>query len=160
MAAKLKSILRPIHWSLAFKAALFAVAWLVLPAWAFVLVAFYLYCVPRFQALRFGFPFLALLVLLVTEPPRAVGAFFAGVAWYLLLGTKDMAFMEKRTPHAALVLLIVFLMCVLFFSRFSSWDRPEVFVYAFAVGAAFFLLCRGFLLHTASFKRRTENTRR
>ncbi len=149
MEEKLKSILRRIHWSLALKAAVFGASWLILPSWLFFVAAIYLYVVPRFRAGAFGFPFIVLMFFALSEAPSFLGVLLFSVLFYLLVGIKEMRFMDKRTPYEALILLFLFLAYIRFFSRFVAWDGISAFLYAFAVSLLFFFLSRGFLRYAA-----------
>ena len=58
---KLKSILRPIHWSLVLRTFIFGGSWLILPLWVFLLVALYFYLFPFFHPVKFAVHFFTLL---------------------------------------------------------------------------------------------------
>jgi hypothetical protein len=159
MEEKLRSILRRIHWSLTLKAIIFATSWFLLPAWLFFIVALYMYVVPRFRSMTFIFPFAVLMFFAISEAPSLLGALLFSVLFYLLLGVKELGFIDKRTPYEALILSLSFLAYTQFFSRFVAWGSIGVFFYAFAVSFMFFLLCRGFLRY-AVFNKEDGATRR
>lgn len=109
MEERLRSILRPTRWSLLSKTALFAVTWLVLPGWVFALIALYLYLAPWFQPWRLMIPFGLLLVLALTTPASIWLAILLGVAFYLVIGVKDLVFVNRHEPYQILMTILVLL---------------------------------------------------
>ncbi len=145
MGSKLRSVLRQIHWSLALRAAIFAASWFFLPFWAFLLVAFYLYFVPFFQPRRLALPSLLVIFFTAVLTPTPWFAIFLGVAWYLILGIKDLIFINRKQAYEILVLFLVFLVTVRFFAHFDSWAGAFSVLYSLATSVVVFLLCKGFL---------------
>lgn len=145
MAAKLKSILRPIHWSLVLRAAVFCVAWLTLPLSWFLVVAFYLYLFPLFKPLKLALPFLIVIFFAAVETPGVLLAILFSIFFYLILGIKDLIFIDRKTAYEILVLLLLFLVFIRFFSHFDGGVRPAAIFYAFVIGAILFFLAKEFL---------------
>jgi hypothetical protein len=145
MAARLKSILGRIHWSLPLRVIIFGFGWLVLPFWLFVILALYLYLVPFFDVRRFFLPFLAVIFFAAIEPKSFLFAVVFSGTFYLILGAKDLIFIDRKTAYEILTLLLSFFIFIGFFSRFDSWAGGAPFLYTFISGALIFFLVRGFL---------------
>ena len=143
MVEKLKSILRRIPWSLALKAFVFGISWLLLPMWVFVFVALCSYLFPLFQSFKFASHFIVLLVLAISTDPSLSAAIFLSAVFYLLLGLKDFLFINRRATYEALILLFVFAISIRFYSLADHWSIPAFFL-AFFLGGLFFLLSREF----------------
>lgn len=143
MVEKLKLILRQIHWSLAVKALISALAWYFLPFGLFLLVAFYFYFRPFYQPMKFIVPFTAFLVLtshLFFE--RSLGmAILAGIFFFIILGVKDLIFVGRRHGFEVAVLFVSFLLFLVFFSRFDDWGASMV-LWSLLVFLVFFLLLK------------------
>ena len=75
MAEKLKSALKIIHWSLAFKALIAGLAWVYFPWWISVFVLLGIYFVPLFQTRHLFMPFIMSLILGWILP----ASFFSGI---------------------------------------------------------------------------------
>lgn len=120
MAAKLKSITRQIHWSLLLRAAAFALAWLYVPFWVFLLVALYCYCVPIFRADKFAVPFGVLLILTAFHSPDGWMAFILGAIFYYLLLIKDLLVIDRTTARSILVMILSFFLLREFYAAFSN----------------------------------------
>ncbi len=124
---------------------IFGFGWFLLPFWLFIILALYLYLVPFFSVRRFALPFAAVVFFAAISPkslPLAI--IFSGV-FYLILGVKDLVFIERGSAYKTLVLLIAFFMFVRFFSNFDSWSGSGPFLYSLIIGLLVFLLNRGFL---------------
>lgn len=145
MAARLKSILGRIHWSLPLRVIIFGLGWLVLPFWIFVILALYLYFVPFFDVRRFFLPFLTVIFFAAIEPKTFLFAVVFSCAFYLILGTKDLVFIDRRSAYEILTLLLSFFVFIGFFSFFDSWAGTAPFLCAFISGVLIFFLVRGFL---------------
>ncbi|MCL4437431.1 hypothetical protein M1513_00080 [Patescibacteria group bacterium] len=122
MAIKLKSALKTIPWSLAAKAVITAGSWLLLPFWVFVLVVFYFYFIPLFRPFKFIALFLSFLILAFLLPVNWAAALALAVVFFLILGIKDLIFIERRTVYEISVLLISLLAFISFFSIYSFLD--------------------------------------
>lgn len=150
MAAKLKSVLKRIHWSLVIRALVFAAAWFLLPFWIFLFVGLYLYLIPLFRTRELALPFLLVIFFALQEPVSFWFAPLLAALFYLILGIKDLIFIDRKPVYEALVLLLLFLMFLRFFSRFDHWSNPAAFFYALAMSAVSLFLIRGFLNYEAS----------
>jgi hypothetical protein len=128
MAAKSKSITNPIPWSSLLKPFAVAAAWLLLPWWAFLLVALYCYLVPFFRLLSLAPAFLAFLVLTLTATTGFFQAVYAGVAFALILGIKDFVIVNRRAAYQLLVFLLSFAGSLLLFDNFAAWAAPTPFL--------------------------------
>lgn len=143
MVKKLKSILRPIPWSLALKASIFGASWLIFPFWAFLLIAFYFYLSPFFQPVKFALHFIVLLFFIATTPLGFWAAIFFSIVLYLLLGLKDFFFLDKRSAYEILLFLFVIMFTFRFYSYFETWSGIFSVFYIVAFGFLFFLLSHG-----------------
>lgn len=110
-----------------------------------MLVAFYLYLVPFFSIKRFALPFLAIIFFAAIEPKGVFFALVFAATFYLILGIKDLIFVERKPAYEVLVLLLVFFSFINFFSNFGSWNGLRPFLCVFIVGVFVFLLLAGFL---------------
>lgn len=109
METKLRLILKRIHWSLALKAAILAVVWMVLPGWAFLILSAYLYFVPFFDPWKLFLPFLVFLFLAFTGPPNPGFALILGSLFYVILGIKDLILIDRRSAYDIMILISLFL---------------------------------------------------
>ncbi len=145
MVEKLRLASRQIPWSLVLRAAVFAIAWLYLPFWLFLLIVLYLYLSPLFQPLKLALPFLLLLFFTAAEPATVWRAVFFAVLFALILGIKDLIFIERKSAYEILILLLLFPLYIIFFSHFDSWQGFSPFASSLLISLVFFFLCRGFL---------------
>lgn len=158
MVRKLKSISKPIRWSLLTRAAIFGSVWFFLPFWFFLLTALYLYFVPIFQPFRLFFPFLLVLFFAATASPNVYLALLLIAAFYMLLGIKDFILINRKAAHEILILLLLFLSYTRFFSRFDSGAGLAAFFYSIVLAASSFILIKGFLRYKPnSGEELTEN---
>lgn len=160
MEEKLKSILRPIPWSLILKAFLFALGWLLLPFWLFIIFSLYLYLVPLFQAKVLALPFVFTLFLASLTQPHFWVAVFFGVIFFFILGIKDLVFVDRRTSYGILAFVLMFVAIFYSFSRFDyGWDAAP-FLWMLGLSAVFSLLLNNFLKNYIGQEsdRRLKNT--
>ena len=144
MAAKLKSVLRRIHWSLALKAVLFYAAWIFFPFWAAAVLAVVLYLAPFFKPRQFLVPFLLLLLLAYFLPSNFWnGAALAG-GMYLILGIKDLVFVNRRVAYQTLAYLLFLPTYLHLFATLKNWQNAA-FIYLFLTGLIFLIVIRAFL---------------
>lgn len=143
MGEKLKLISRQIPWSLAAKALISGLAWYFLPFGLFLVVAFYFYLRPFYRPLHFIVPFTAFLVL--TSPlffERSLGmAVLAAIFFFIILGVKDLIFVNRRHGFEVAVLFVTFLLFLVFFSQFNTWSTSMVF-WSAGIFTVFFLLLK------------------
>lgn len=128
MAEKLRSITNPIPWSSLLKPAVAAVAWLILPWWAFLAIALYCYLVPLFRPASLAPAFSAFLLIALASPRGIVQAVYAAVVLALILGIKDLVIVNRKIAYQLLVFLLSFAGCLLLFGEFSSWSTSAAFL--------------------------------
>src|SRR5579862_8591132 len=145
MAAKLKSTLKQVRWSLVLRAAFFALSWFVAPFWFFVLVALYLYFVPWFQAGKFVVPFFMLMILAFLEPTGFLFALILGVIFYFLLFIKDLLVIDRRSAYELIVIALTFFILRDFFVRFQNGFGGAAIWYTLLPAAAIGLLVHSFI---------------
>lgn len=145
MATKLRSILRQIPWSLLVKAFLFALGWVVLPFWLFVVLAFGLYFFPFFNVRPLFFPFLYAVFLAGVAPLSFWLAMILGASLFLILGIKEYLFIHRDAAYEVLILILLFASFVTLFARFPSWEHTVLLLALFLVCLTFFFFVNGFL---------------
>lgn len=145
MEAELKLILKRIPWSLAIKALVFGTSWFVLPWPLFLAVGLYFYLFPFFKPSLLGWHFAFVFGISFFLDKNWLMALFLAVAFYLILGIKDLFFVNRREAYEFLVLLAIFLGCVAFFEHFSSWGGYFAPVSAAFLGALVFFFGRGMM---------------
>ncbi len=146
MEGTLKSILRRIHWSSAVKAFVFALAWLWLPSWVFVLISFGAYFIPFFRAGKLLIPFLTLLVLGLLQPPSLLFAAIFGLILYIILLIKDLLLIDRRSAHELVTLALAFLLLRAFYIHFNQGISGGAFLVAFLTSILLALLTRGIMV--------------
>jgi hypothetical protein len=143
MGVKLRSITKPIHWSLLLKPIAVAAAWLILPWWGFLVVAIYCYFVPFFRVSALSGPFLIFLFLSLVTPPGFPQAIYAAMILILIFGIKDLVIVNRKIAYEFLAFLLSFAGCLLLFYRFGTWALPFSFA-ALVFGSLLWLwLVRG-----------------
>jgi hypothetical protein len=145
MVEKLKSILRRIHWSLLLKAVIFAAAWLVLPFWAFILAALYLYFVPPPQSGTVLVPFLVLLLLMFFEPSGLLFAAIFGFFFFYILLIKNLMLIDRKAAYEVTVLFLVFLLFRDFFMKEGGSFNAFSFFFSWCVAVLVGFLVSGFI---------------
>ncbi len=139
MVEKLKSILRRTNWSLALRAAIFAVAWWALPFWLFLLVALYLYFVPMTGAQKVWVPFFVLLLITFLQTQGIIFGLIFGIIFYFLLLVKDLIIIDRRSAYEMLIFVLSYLLVRGFFlnvgGSFGWWSLLDSAVAAVAVSA-------------------------
>lgn len=140
MEAKLKSTLSQIHWSLPVKACVFSLSWLFLPFWAFFLIAVYFYLVPFFRPFKLLVPFVLTLIIAAIVPSGFWLAVFLGILFSLLLGIKNLIFVNRFENHQLMVFLLLFLVFFGIFSGFDNWQSWTTSLAALSAGISFFFL--------------------
>ncbi len=145
MAGKLRSISNQIHWSLAAKAAAFAVAWFFLPYWLFFIFGVLLYFVPTDQAGSAAGPFLAILVLTASVERSLFFLVSFGILFYIVLAVKQLLIVDRRFAYEAAVLFITFLLLQTFYIKVGSGLHAPSLFGAFLIAAIFGVLMGSFL---------------
>jgi len=160
MAEKLKLILRPIPWSLLLKALAFGAGWLILPFWAFVVLAILLYFLPMFQVLKLLFPFVLTLILAYLVPPSLWAGLFLSALFFFILGVKDLVLIDRAAAFRFLLYILLFIAFFYSFSQFDSGLTIYSFSWFFVVSALFTLLLGNFFRYSGLGleKKRFKNT--
>ncbi|HTY39633.1 MAG TPA: hypothetical protein VMC43_00890 [Candidatus Paceibacterota bacterium] len=136
--------LRGLPWSLIVRAVIFGGAWLILPFWAFAVLAFGMYFFPLFQPFLLFVPFLLTIVFAGLLGTSLWGAVFLGILFYLVIGIKDLILIDRRRAYHILTFLIFL---ALFLNFFYHYPRPDVPFAAFGLGLIFFIVFRGFVAY-------------
>ena len=147
MAEKLKSISRRIPWSLLLKALAFGLAWLILPKWLAMVLAVILYFRPFFSALRLLVPFAALLVVGLFLPGVWWAAFYEFVIFFLILGLKELIFIDRRGVYGLVFWLLNFMFFFQFFLRVEQAQAASAFWGSLLLALGVFLLARSFFAY-------------
>jgi hypothetical protein len=119
------------NWGLAARALVFALSWLYLPFWIFVLLAFYCYFVPAFHAGRLFAPFSALLVLCYVEPAGILMAIIFGAIFYYLLLKKNLLLIDRATAHELLTMILSFFLFREFYLNLDQGPTGAALVWVF-----------------------------
>ena len=139
-----------------FKAGIMGLLWLFLPFWIFLAAGFYFFFFPFFQPLRLALPFFLTLVAAAVLPANFLFALFLAVLFFLILGIKNLIFVNRFGAHQLLVFSLLLLMFLSFFSGFESWQRWIVSFFALGVSVVFLLLAKELAeYHARSGRRRT-----
>lgn len=115
---------RKIPWSLVCKAGVFAAsALLLLPRWVFwfsaVAAAFFF--TPRFQSIRYLPSFIVLLAVALLVPHAWWAVALVSLSFLLLLGVKEMFFVNRLPAYQCFSLALLFLSFLYFFGRSPAW---------------------------------------
>jgi len=146
MAAKLKSLLRQIHWSLVLRSAIFALAWFLFPFWLFFLIALYLYFTPIFQSQKLSIPFFVLVLLTYIEPQNILFLLVFVVLFYYLLLIKDLLLIDRKSAYEFIIFVMAFFLIRSFYEHLGTGIITGTSLwYGFLVAAVVGLLVDGFL---------------
>jgi hypothetical protein len=130
------------------RAAVFAVAWALLPFWLFAIVALYLFFVPPSQAKSVFVPFIVLLVLAALTPQGfSAAAIFGLIFWYIIL-IKELYVIDRRTAYEVLVLALIFLLFRVFYGKEGgAFAGAAPFLFAMLTAIAAGVLFGSFIAH-------------
>jgi len=145
MVEKLKSISKPIPWSLVAKSVVLSGVWYFLPLPFFLALALFFYFVPLFKPSDLGAPFMVTLVLSFFLETGFWTAFFMAVAMYLILGTKDLIFINRKAVYETLVFILLFTLFMYFFLELGTWFGIMSVLWSVVIGFFSFALFRGFI---------------
>jgi hypothetical protein len=106
MADTLKSITNRIHWSLLLKPLALVAAWYWLPFWLFFFVACFLYLFPLLPRSEARVAFLILLVISYFLSHELLHAAWIGVLFFLIVGIRELIFVDRRRAYHILVLCL------------------------------------------------------
>ncbi len=161
MARKLKSTLKAVPWFLAAKAIIVGAVWLYLPFWIFILAAFYFYLVPLFRPFKFAVSFIIFLVLAAILPAYWWIAAALAVVYALILGVKDLIFIDRRFAYETLFSFLFFIAFAVYFLNFHFLESSAVLAAALMAVFGYLLIeslmdylrlnASGSLKKTASF---------
>lgn len=108
-------------------AAVFAVTWLILPWWLFLLVALYCYFIPFFWPGKLFIPFFCLMVLTVVQSPSFLFAVIFGVIFYYILLIKDLVIVNRRFAYEILFIALSFFLIRDFFIGYNGINGSALF---------------------------------
>lgn len=145
MVEKLKSILNRIPSFLAIRAAVFGVAWWLLPWWFFAVVGLYLYAALFFRTTPLKTPFLGLLVATYFLEPGFVPVLYVSATFLLLVGIKEFVFIDRATAYETLAIMVMGALYFIYFDSMSSWLEFSALFSATLLAVLFPLLARGFM---------------
>ena len=136
MISKLKERLWSLRGTI-IRAAIFAVAWGVLPFWLFFLIALYLFFVPPAQAGTIVVPFIVLMGLTLFTPVGFLMVVVFGLLfWYILL-IKELYLIDRKVAYETLSLILIFLVFRLFYEQLGAgFAVPASFIFAILIAAA------------------------
>lgn len=143
MVERLKSTARQIHWSLLLKAAVFAVLWSIAPLWVAIVFALFVYAIPWFKPLSLWLPFLLLILLALFLPHNFFAVLSLGVLFYLVVGIKDLLFVNRLQAYEILALLLSFISFLYTFTRISEMSTGSRYFALLIPATIAFLLLRG-----------------
>ena len=115
-------------------------SWFFLPFWFFLLVVIYFYFVPFFQPFKLLVPFLLTVAAAIAVPYSFWFAIFIGLLFFLLLGIKNLIFVNRFENHQLMVFLLLFFIFFGLFSHFENWQRWTVSIGLLGAGLSFFFL--------------------
>ena len=124
------------------KAGAFALAWFVFPFWVSFALALYFYFIPFFHVSRLLFPFLLMLALAAWLPLAFWFAAMLGAIFFLILGIKNLIFVNRFGNHQFLAFLILFLIEFSFFSSVEHWSDWRTPFWSLGIAIVFFLMTR------------------
>lgn len=145
MVEKLKSISKGIHWSLAFKALLVAVAWVAFPEWMAWVLGGVFYFSSLFRARWMGLPLASAFVLahfLGQSMPVGLGL---GAIFFLILGLKELVFIDRRFVSTLMVFGILIMAGLLLYGDLDVWS-PWMPIKTLLFAGLFYFLAKRFLL--------------
>jgi hypothetical protein len=137
MAEKLKSALKIIHWSLAFKAILAGLSWIYFPWWLSVFVLLGIYFVPLFQTRHLFVPFSIAVVLGWILPANSFAGLMIALEMYILLGIKDFIFINRKGAFQILAALFLAEAGVVIYSVPDNWLIGS-FMYSLLFGLVYY----------------------
>jgi hypothetical protein len=140
MVIKLKSVLRAVPWSLVAKAAIIGAVWLYLPFWLFILAALYFYFIPFFRPFKFAAAFLIFLVLAGILPFYWWVAAILAIIYALILGVKDLVFIDRRFAYETLVFFLFFLAFAVYFLNYHFLEGSAVLASVLMTIFGYFLI--------------------
>lgn len=145
MAERLKSITKGIRWSLLLKAALAGASWIYFPEWLGVTLVLFFYFSSFFRLKHLGVPFFSALIISHLLGQDALGGIFLAASLFLILGLKELIFIDRRSAHMTLIFMILSFASFLLYENLDAWSAWFP-IKSFLVAWLYFALVRGFLL--------------
>jgi hypothetical protein len=152
MAAKLRSITKPIPWSLLLKAITLSVLWglgkaslasgMAMPFWLFILFACAAYFLPLFRPRSLLVPFLCVMIFAISLPFSWLAALAFGAAFFLILGIKDLVLVDRETAYESLLFLLSFLAVVSTYRLGAAWGDANGWLAVLGASLLILLLLR------------------
>ena len=139
MVEKLKSALKIIHWSLAFKAIVAGLAWVYFPWWLSLFVILGIYFIPLFQTGQLLMPFLLALILGWVLPENIFSGLAIATQIFLILGIKDFIFINRKWAMQVLSALFLAEAGVAIYFGLDNWLFSS-FVDSFLFGLLYYLV--------------------
>src|SRR3989344_5465762 len=151
MVARLKLISNPIPWSLVIKTVVLGGIWYFLPFPIFLVLALYFYLVPMFKPSELAAPYFVTLILAFFLQTSFWAAVFVAVSMYLILGAKDLIFINRKAVYETIVFILVFVMFLRFFQEFGTWFGISSVLWSVALAFFTYILFKGFLSYEGVF---------
>ena len=145
MVARLKLISNPIPWSLVIKTVVLGGIWYFLPFPIFLVLALYFYLVPMFKPSELAAPYFVTLILAFFLQTSFWAAVFVAVSMYLILGTKDLIFINRKAIYETIVFILIFVMFLYFFLGLGSWFGISSILWSVMLALFIYILFKGFL---------------
>lgn len=114
-----------------------------MPAWQMVFAVLALYFIPLFQPFKFFFPFLVFFFSAYFLPHDTWNGLLLTASFFLLLGIKNLEFLNRRTAYQSFVLLLIFSEYFFAFRQLGNWGNFWAFAILAVPAAVFFFLARG-----------------
>lgn len=160
MDLKLKSVLRSQQSTLLFKALIFlgflALVYIgnfkFIPILFFLVTAVFLYSKPIFNTFYLWASFFILLILALISPPSFLGAAFYAFLFYIILGLKNLVFINRLNWHQALHLSLFYALFMIFWG--ASDGAPFLLKLAGVFAASLFLIREFFKMAAIDFSKR------
>ncbi len=142
---RIHSVFRHFPWVVLLKALAIAASWVVFPSWMFVAVTIGFYFIPIFQPLSLLWPLILALAFAVAIGFGLPQTVFVVAIFFLILGIKDLVFIDRRAAYQTLVLLMLFAAALILFFGAPNASRLSSAWGALAFGVLAWILISEFL---------------
>lgn len=122
MAGKLKSIIKGIHWSLAFKALIVAASWILLPEWMAWVLGVVFYFSSLYRARWMGLPFVSVFLVAHFLGQGELVGLGLGIILFIILGLKELIFIDRRFASTVMVFGILAMAGLLLYGGLDAWS--------------------------------------
>ncbi len=153
---RIHSVFRHFPWVVLLKALAIAAAWIVFPSWIFVATTIGFYFIPIFQPLSLLWPLILALAFATTIGFGFSQTVFVVAIFFLILGIKDLVFIDRRAAYQTLVLLMLFAGALMLFFGAPNTSRLSSAWGAFAFGVLAWILISEFLPYAMPAANRVE----